>query len=208
MIRVLLQPFEILMLLVVLLAGCSSFHNVSIIGSGEELMETLLNPPPSSPPLGDQTAIPASPLIDKGSPSSMSDDATPPKNSPLELAIATQSADDAVLPSSLKDIFFDYDQYTIRTEGISALELNAKVLLQHYSGRQVLIEGHCDERGTEEYNFILGDRRARVVKNYLIHLGVPASNLQVISMGKNEPFCFKPSFKCFQQNRRAHFVLK
>ncbi|MDH4194495.1 MAG: OmpA family protein, partial [Nitrospirota bacterium] len=97
---------------------------------------------------------------------------------------------------------------TLRGDAASALEQNAKVLLKRYSNREILIEGHCDERGTEEYNLILGERRAMVVKNYLVDLGVPAANLRILSLGKNEPFCLQPTLQCFQQNRRAHFVLK
>lgn len=112
------------------------------------------------------------------------------------------------LPSTLEDVFFDYDQYTIRKEAISSLEQNANVLLTHYPNRTILIEGHCDERGTEEYNLVLGNRRARVVKNFLVDLGVPSSNLQVLSLGKSEPFCLQATRQCFQKNRRAHFVLQ
>src|SRR5690606_23966143 len=65
-----------------------------------------------------------------------------------------------------------------------------------------------DERGTEEYNLVLGNRRARAVKNFLVDLGVPSSNLQVMSLGKNEQFCLQATRQCFQKNRRAHFVLQ
>jgi peptidoglycan-associated lipoprotein len=123
-------------------------------------------------------------------------------------AIASQSADDSLLPWTLEDVYFDYDQYTIRRDTIPALQQNVKVLLKRYSTREVVIEGHCDERGTEEYNLILGERRAMAVKSYLVDLGVPASNLRVLSLGKNEPFCLQLTIQCFQKNRRAHFVLK
>jgi peptidoglycan-associated lipoprotein len=82
------------------------------------------------------------------------------------------------------------------------------MLLKRYANRQVLIQGHCDERGTEAYNFILGERRATGVKNYLVNLGVEASQLQVLSLGKSQPFCPQRTISCFRQNRRAHFVLK
>ena len=113
----------------------------------------------------------------------------------------------ASLPTTLTDIFFDYDQFRIRQDSITVLESNAKVLIWRYPGRRVLIQGHCDERGTEEYNLILGERRAVAVKNYLVDLGVPAKNIQVISYGKEKPFCLEHSRKCWQQNRRSHFVI-
>jgi peptidoglycan-associated lipoprotein len=80
--------------------------------------------------------------------------------------------------------------------------------LKRYANRQVLIQGHCDERGTEAYNFILGERRATAVKNYFVSFGVDASQLRVLSLGKSQPFCQERTISCLQQNRRAHFVLK
>ena len=202
--KLVLQSYGILGLLVVLLGGCSSFHNVSIVSHGEE--EEVGKPIASSapPPV---VSVPAT-----KSDSSFPAVSEPPKpstfNPPEGSVIAAQSPENSILPQYLEDVFFDYDQYTIRRDAISALEQNAKVLMKRYSTREILIEGHCDERGTEEYNLILGERRAMVVKNYLVDLGVPAANLRILSLGKNEPFCFQPTLQCFQQNRRAHFVLK
>ncbi len=122
--------------------------------------------------------------------------------------ITAQSADDSLLPWKLEDVFFDYDQYSIERETVPTLMQNAQVLLKRYPTREVLIEGHCDERGTEEYNLVLGERRAMAVKNYLVDLGVTASSIRVLSLGKHEPFCLQSTLRCFQQNRRAHFVLK
>jgi len=203
--------YGILGLLVALLGGCSSFHNVSIVSHGdgmaEESTEAIPTPAPAPPPVASHPSAPET----------ESDSSFPVVSQPLKpqpvpptmgSAIATQSADDSILPRTLEDVFFDYDQYTLRGDAASALEQNAKVLLKRYSNREILIEGHCDERGTEEYNLILGERRAMVVKNYLVDLGVPVANLRILSLGKNEPFCLQPTLQCFQQNRRAHFVLK
>jgi peptidoglycan-associated lipoprotein len=164
----------------------------------------------SSPPPSPVVSFPSVPEVELETSdpvvpqSSKPQTVTPPKGS----AIAAQSAEDSILPRVLEDVFFDYDQYIIRKEDIPALELNARVLMKRYPTREILIQGHCDERGTEEYNLILGERRAIMVKNYLVDLGVPASNLRVLSLGKNEPFCHQPTLQCFQQNRRAHFVLE
>ncbi len=121
--------------------------------------------------------------------------------------ILSQSSEAFTLQWTLEDVFFDFDQIEIRRDAIPHLEQNAKVLLKRYANREVLIQGHCDERGTEAYNFILGKRRAMAVKNYLVDLGVEASQLRVLSLGKNQPFCLQRTIACFQQNRRAHFVL-
>ena len=122
--------------------------------------------------------------------------------------IFAQSAEDTTLPWTLQDVFFDYDQMAIRSDAIPLLERNAKVLLKRFANREILIQGHCDERGTEAYNLILGERRATAVKNYLVNLGVTASRLRVLSLGKSQPFCLKRTISCFRQNRRAHFILQ
>ncbi len=112
------------------------------------------------------------------------------------------------LPYTLSDIFFDYDQYVLQTNDLSALETNAKVLLGRYPKKKILIQGHCDERGTEEYNMALGVRRAQTVKDYLADLGVPPENMQVLSYGKEKPFCTQHSWNCWKHNRRSHFVFQ
>ena len=132
----------------------------------------------------------------------------PSMSSQVGSTILAQSADDSRLPWTLEDVFFDYDKITIRQDAIPRLQQNSKVLLRRYPDREVLIQGHCDERGTEEYNLVLGERRARAVKRFLVDLGVPAAQLRVLSLGKSQPFCLQRTHACFQQNRRAHFVLK
>jgi peptidoglycan-associated lipoprotein len=112
------------------------------------------------------------------------------------------------MPLSLTDVFFDYDQVTFREDAITVLEGDAKLLMAKYPNRTLTIQGHCDERGTEEYNIALGSRRAQAVKEYLVDLGVPAKNLETISYGKTRPFCTGQSLKCLRQNRRGHFVWK
>jgi peptidoglycan-associated lipoprotein len=203
--KLFLQSYGILGLLVALLGGCSSFHNVSIISHGDAMAEKSTDSTPAP-----VASHPSAPETEADSPFPVVSQPSKPQTviPPMGAAIAAQSADDSILPQTLEDVFFDYDQYTIGGDAISALEQNAKVLLKRYATRVILIEGHCDERGTEEYNLILGERRAMVVKNYLVDLGVPASSLRVLSLGKNEPFCLQPTLQCFQQNRRAHFVLK
>ena len=108
--------------------------------------------------------------------------------------------------SELADIFFEFDQYAIHTAAVPVLEKNAELLKQAYKNSSVLIEGHCDERGTGEYNLELGKRRAQAVKDYLIDLGIEESRIQIASYGKEKPFCTESAPSCWQQNRRGHFV--
>jgi peptidoglycan-associated lipoprotein len=110
-------------------------------------------------------------------------------------------------PLVLSDVYFDYDQFVLRSDAKTALEGDAR-RLKVENGAQVLIEGHCDERGTVAYNLVLGERRARMVEQYLKDLGVASSRLQITSYGKERPFCSVHSDQCWQQNRRAHFVLQ
>lgn len=109
---------------------------------------------------------------------------------------------------ALGDVYFDYDRFTVRKEAISVLQENAKVLVAGLSDKSIVIEGHCDERGTESYNMVLGERRANAVKEFLVDLGVPGDKLQVVSYGKEKPFCTDQNEQCWQENRRGHFVLK
>ena len=108
--------------------------------------------------------------------------------------------------SGLADVFFDFDQYAIRPDAVPVLEENAGFLKDTYKNFSVLIEGHCDERGTVEYNLELGKRRAQAVKDYLVDLGIEESRIQIVSYGKEKPFCAESEPSCWQQNRRGHFV--
>lgn len=105
----------------------------------------------------------------------------------------------------LADVYFDYDKFTIRSDAATALEGNARQL-KAQSGWSLLIEGNCDERGTVDYNLVLGEKRARAVKKYLEDLGVPSGKVQITSYGKERASCAEHSDECWQKNRRAHFV--
>jgi peptidoglycan-associated lipoprotein len=109
--------------------------------------------------------------------------------------------------SDLPDIHFDYDRADIREDDARILDANA-TWLKANAGHLVLIEGHCDERGTSEYNTALGDRRAKATMNYLVSRGVPASRITVISYGEERPTCAQHAAECWAKNRRAHFQVK
>ena len=111
--------------------------------------------------------------------------------------------------SELQDAYFDYDMSDIRADAQSVLTRNAetlKAIFQAFPGETVTVEGHCDERGSAEYNLGLGDRRATSARDFLVQLGVPADRLRTISYGKERPQCTEQSEDCYQRNRRAHFA--
>jgi peptidoglycan-associated lipoprotein len=112
------------------------------------------------------------------------------------------------LEAALSDIYFDYDQFLIRDDAMLRLQVDAQLLTSKFAGKHIVIEGHCDERGTQSYNMVLGKRRARAVKSFLEDLGVPAENLQAVSYGKDKPFCKESTQDCWQENRRGHFLIQ
>jgi peptidoglycan-associated lipoprotein len=122
--------------------------------------------------------------------------APPPPPSPSEEDLFGQS---------VKDVYFEYDKSDIRPDQQAAIQADAQFLNQH-SNLNFTIEGHCDSRGSTEYNLALGDQRASSVKNALVSAGVSANRIKTISYGKEKPFCMEENESCWQQNRRGHFV--
>jgi len=113
------------------------------------------------------------------------------------------------LSTEVNDVYFDYDQYDVREDARAAMTRNAeaiKGILRDFPSAVIQIEGHCDERGSAEYNLGLGDRRGTSAKDFLTQLGVAADKLRVISYGKEKPQCTDATEDCYQKNRRAHFV--
>jgi peptidoglycan-associated lipoprotein len=108
--------------------------------------------------------------------------------------------------SPLKDIFFDFDRADLRGDARDTLRANADWLKSNPSAR-VEIEGHCDERGTNEYNLALGAKRAQSAKDYLVSLGITGERLSTISYGEEIPVCREQTESCWRQNRRARFVI-
>ncbi|RMH35828.1 MAG: peptidoglycan-associated lipoprotein Pal [Nitrospirae bacterium] len=108
--------------------------------------------------------------------------------------------------SAIEDIYFDFDSWQITERGKHALEADAHWLKVN-SDVTVTIEGHCDARGTQDYNLVLGKKRAEAVKAYLVDLGVEPNRISVVSYGEERPFCTAPTETCYQQNRRGHFVV-
>ena len=122
----------------------------------------------------------------------------PPPEEPVKPAEKPKTLD-------LSDVFFDYDRYNIRGDQLEVLNGNAKLLVDH-TGERVLLEGHCDERGTVEYNLALGERRANAVRSFLVQYGVDGSRLTTISYGEEKPFATGSGVSAWSQNRGVHFV--
>jgi peptidoglycan-associated lipoprotein len=113
---------------------------------------------------------------------------------------------DELFMKEVRDAYFDYDSAEIRPDARTALQKTAE-FLKGYPNTHVAIEGHCDERGSTEYNLALGQRRANAVKQYLVSLGVNGDTLTTTSWGKEKPFCMQSTEECYAQNRRGHFTL-
>jgi peptidoglycan-associated lipoprotein len=125
--------------------------------------------------------------------------AAPP---PAENTNETQAQ---LFAQNMKDVFFDYDSYDVSQQYQQVLAADARFLQQH-PDMKFTIEGHCDERGSTEYNLALGDNRANSTKQALISLGISADRIRTISYGKEKPFCTESTEACWAQNRRAHFA--
>jgi peptidoglycan-associated lipoprotein len=155
-------------------------------------------PPPdtTAPGAGQRTPTPPEPVRE----------AIVPPEPIRDDAIASSSLDDLNRNSPLKPLFFEYDSSEITEEGRSVLDANA-TLLKRYPTWAITIEGHCDERGTAEYNLALGERRAVTTRSYLVSLGIPGDRLRTVSYGKEFPFDPAHTESAYSKNRRAHFVI-
>jgi peptidoglycan-associated lipoprotein len=152
-------------------------------------------PAPGAPAAAPAAAAPTPPTPVVATPPTATP--TPPPPRPSEF-MAT---------SNLNDIHFDFDKYNIRPDDAKILDANAGWLKAN-ANNLVLIEGHCDERGTNEYNLALGERRAKSTMNYLVSQGVQANRITIISYGEERPACTEKTEACWAKNRRSHFLVK
>jgi peptidoglycan-associated lipoprotein len=190
------SPYRIACLLVIgsvlfLIEGCATKGGKSSGDTSRSSPSTTLNDLPG----GTERVSPGE-LFTKADPSTT--------NRQLAEMRAEQSATAA---AGLGDVFFGYDSWTISEEGQQVLKRNAQWLRAH-GMTQLKVEGHCDERGTTTYNLVLGEKRAKSVRNYLMDLGVNGDHLTVVTYGKERPICFDPVESCYQQNRRGHLVVQ
>lgn len=126
-------------------------------------------------------------------------------NTPAPVTEAKTSSIDELFLQEVADAYFDYDSAELRPDARQAIQKDAAFFKQ-YPTMRVTIEGHCDERGSTEYNLALGQRRANAVMQYLVSLGIPESRLNATSWGKEKPFCMEATEACYAKNRRGHFV--
>lgn len=190
-----------LLVLTLFLVGCPK-RPAAPVASAPAPTGSALAPAPGA---GPSTAAPSAPGSSSG----------PTAMAPSPAAPATAAPAPGTPPrpsefsenSNLKDVFFDFDKYDIRADDAKILDGNAGWLKSN-ANNLVLIEGHCDERGTNEYNLALGERRAKATMNYLVSQGIQANRITIISYGKERPVCSEKSEGCWQKNRRAHFLVK
>ncbi len=160
----------------------------------------VARPVPPPPPTTETPAKPPAP------PEPVKEPALVPPEPVTEDTMSSRSLDDLNRDSPLKPLFFDYDSADVSAEGQKVLTANAD-LLKKYPTWIVTIEGHCDERGTAEYNLALGERRAAAARTYLISLGISAERLRTVSYGKEFPFDPGHDEAAWAKNRRDHFVI-
>ncbi len=181
----------------------TAFAVISLIGIGCTKKVAMRSPAPPAPPVA---------AVSAPKPMSMPMRAatTPPAATPAPHYpnAATRARIDELL-ARIEDAYFDYDKATIRPDAVKALQADSTELrdiLAQYPDYKLTVQGNCDERGSEEYNIGLGDRRAAAAKDYLVEVGIPTGQLSVISYGKERPVCTEHNETCWQKNRRIHIV--
>lgn len=180
----------VLLIVVMIVSGCSGR---TMVTSGED--QAVQADPPPAPVTQESKVVPLTQpeepelRVEEEPIAPVPDAPLPPPVDPL---------------AELSDVYFDFDRYTIRPDAQSTLMRLAE-LLKSDSNQGLLIEGHCDERGTSAYNLVLGERRAQAAKQHLVKQGMDSSQIQTASYGKERPFCNEHTEACWQSNRRAHF---
>ena len=182
----------------VLLAGCAKRPATTQAAAPPPTAERATTPAPAPPAPQPSTMAP---------PTSPAPSPTPAPAPATAAPAARPVPSEFAANENLQDIFFDFDKYDIRPGDARILDANAGWLKSN-PNHLVLIEGHCDERGTNEYNLALGERRAKSTMNYLVSQGVQASRITIISYGEERPTCTQKSEECWAKNRRAHFLVK
>jgi peptidoglycan-associated lipoprotein len=174
----------------------SNANEITIAGLGEV------------PPSGSRSVVPSDSttynLTAKGAGGTNQASARITVNSSIASS-APSPTDEDLFSKNVKDVFFDYDKSVIRSNDVPTVQNNEAFLSQH-PNIKVLVEGHCDDRGSEEYNIALGTSRAETVKRTLVQEGVPADRIKTVSYGKEKPFCTEDNEQCWQQNRVDHFA--
>lgn len=174
------------------------------IGAGCAKKKVATTTPPAPQPV--QQSAPAATPTAQPTPSTPAPTAEAPRNRMPDAA--TRARIDELL-AKIEDAYFDYDKSSLRADAMDALKSDSTELrdiLKDYPDYKVTIEGHCDERGSAEYNMALGQKRAEAAKDYLVQIGIPAEQFNLVSYGKERPACTDHTEACWQKNRRIHFV--
>lgn len=118
----------------------------------------------------------------------------------------TKTLDELNAEKPLQDVYYGYDKADLSDEARASLQKNAD-WMKRWTGTRITIDGHCDSRGTNEYNIALGERRAAAARDYLVSLGIAADRIMAVSKGEESPFCIQEIESCWSQNRRGHFII-
>jgi peptidoglycan-associated lipoprotein len=180
---------------------------MSLIGAGCAKKTAAVPPPPPPPPPG--ASAPAAPAEKPVARAAQSSPAPAPASQPSRYPNAETRARIDTLLARISDAYFDYDKHSLRPDAIQALQADSTELsniLKDYPDYKLTIEGHCDERGSAEYNVALGQERAVTAKDYLVQVGIPAAQLDTVSYGKEKPVCDDHDEACWQKNRRIHIA--
>jgi len=183
-----------------LLALTLSLATALLVSACSKKPPVVAPEPPPPPPSTTPTTPPPPPPPPAPAP--------PPAPKPLtdDEVFARKTLEEINAAQPLEDVFFAFDSSELSDMARTALQKNAD-WMKRWSSTRITIEGHCDSRGTPEYNIGLGDRRARMVADYLANLGIPAARVLTVSKGEEDPFCAEESEACWSQNRRGHFVI-
>ena len=193
-----------LLISVVVLAGCAKRPAMTAASAPAPSGAAQATAPPATTPPA-VTTPPTSGSESSGSTTPGTSGSQPPGSGTATPGARPPVSEFTANPN-LKDIYFDFDKYDIRPGDAKILDSNATWLKGN--NNLVLIEGHCDERGTNEYNLALGERRAKATMNYLVSQGVQAGRITIISYGEERPICTEHNEACWAKNRRAHFLTK
>ncbi len=189
-----------LLILALFLVGCPKRPATSVAAAPPPVAPVVTPPPAPAPAPPAPTPVP--PPAPVATPPPAPTPAPPPAPAP-----PPPRPSEFMANPNLKEIHFDFDKYNIKPDDAKILDANA-AWLKSNAANLVLIEGHCDERGTAEYNLALGERRAKSTMNYLVAQGVQASRITIISYGKERPLCTEHNETCWAKNRRANFLTK
>jgi peptidoglycan-associated lipoprotein len=182
-----------------LVIATSACHKAAPVAQRPPDATPVAQAPTQTPPLQERAA--ATPAAAPAKPAAQAPATRPAALTPQDRQTLSEKL------ARLEDALFDYDKSAIRADASTALRDDVGVIrdiLANYPAQKLLIEGHCDERGSEEYNMALGDQRARAAQDFLTSMGIPNGQLTVISFGKDRPVCTDKDENCWQRNRRAH----